>query len=172
MMGLLAPDGPCRTCNCSDRGAAALEHPSAAALPCHLPRCCGVPRAEGWASPKPCQLDGAAPRPQHPLGTSGKGSGAPLQPQGLCGPGTRGRSLQSISPGPQRAVGLTCQEQTQATLNPPGLGIGSPLPMFILRRKKHIPLRHPSPSTKGLGGTLGVLWAATSLIPCATGHKP
>lgn len=55
-------------------------------------------------------------------------------------------------------------------LNPLRLGIRSPLPMFILRGK-HIPLRHPSPSTKGLGGTLGGLWAATTLTPCATSHE-
>lgn len=54
-------------------------------------------------------------------------------------------------------------------LNPPRLGIKSPLPMFILRGK-HITLRHPSPSTKGLGGTLrGVMGCHAPHPMC---HRP
>lgn len=77
MMGVLAPEGACVTCNSSDRRAATSEHPSATAPTHRLPRWCGVTRTEGQTSPQTLQAGGQP----HVPSRSPRGSVA-LAPEG------------------------------------------------------------------------------------------
>lgn len=92
-------------------------------------------------------------------------------PQGsLCGP--RGRSPQEHLAWPQQRTARinVPRANTKPPLNPRGWGIGSPLPMFILRRKCSS-WRHPSPGPKGLGGTLGGWWSSPPHPTCPSGSN-
>lgn len=84
---------------------------------------------------------------------------------GLGDPGPQGRSPRGWPQ--QRAAWINVPRASmKPLLNPRDQGIRSPLPMFILRKKRSS-RRHPSPGTKSLGGTLGGAGGPPLLTPHA-----
>lgn len=153
-MGVLAPHGARGTHNSSDRRTAASEHPSAASPTLHLPRCLGGNSGKGPGVLPTLPAGGQHHVPSVPSAPWGKGIAAQLRPQGLRGPGPGGRSPQNIPPGPRRALGLTCQEQTRSHVKSPKAGYRITTSHVYFKEEAHLP-EAPKSQHQGPGEHFG-----------------